>query len=258
MKDVKNILQNIKEIISSGKKAALCIIIETKGSSPRKAGSKMIVFEDGRIEGTVGGGSLEMQVIKNALQVISNREPKKFIYDLDNDMDMNCGGYTEVYIEPVLPQQQLFIFGAGHIGKALAKYAPDFGFAITIIDNREGLEKEFDQNKIRFLNKEYVEATKEIEFTEQSFIVIVTPKHAYDEDVLAICAKKQFAYLGMIGSKNKVALARKRMLSENILSEEELDKVDMPIGIKFNAQTSEEIAISILAKLIDRKNRKNL
>ncbi|MBC8486050.1 MAG: XdhC family protein [Bacteroidetes bacterium] len=255
---MKNILLSIKEIINSGKKAALCIIIETKGSSPRKTGSKMIVFEDGSQEGTIGGGSLELKVIDDALEVITKGIPAKFSYELDDDLSMNCGGDAEVYIEPVLPQQQLFIFGSGHIGKALVRYAPDFGFAITIIDNREGLDKEFDQNKIRFLNIEYIEAAKEIEFTEQSFIVIVTPKHAYDEDVLAICAKKQFAYLGMIGSKNKVALARKRMLSENILTEEELDKVDMPIGIKFNAQTPEEIAISILAKLIDRKNRKNL
>ena len=255
---MKNILLNIKEIVNSGKKAALCIIVETKGSSPAKTGSKMIVFEDGSQEGTVGGGSLELKVVEDALSVIANGTASKYSYDLDEDLSMNCGGYTEVYIEPIIPPQKLFIFGAGHIGKALTKYAPDFGFAVTVIDNRAGLEKEFDQNKIHFLDKEYVEAAIEIEFTGQSYIVIVTPKHAYDEDILAICAKKQFAYLGMIGSKNKISLARKRMVSENILTETELDKIDMPIGIKFNAQTPEEIAISILAKLIDRKNSKIL
>ncbi len=251
---MQNILLDIKEIINSGKKAALCILIETKGSSPGKAGSKMIVFEEGSQEGTIGGGSLELKVIKDALNVITKGAPTKFSYELDYDLSMNCGGYTEVYIEPIMPELQLFIFGAGHIGKALTKLASDFGFAVTLIDHRQEQEEEFYQNKISFINKEYVGFAKEMKFNEQSYIVIVTPKHAYDEELLAICAKKHFAYLGMIGSKNKVAIARKRMVSENILSKEELDRVDMPIGIKFNAISPQEIAVSILAKMIDVKN----
>ncbi len=99
---MKDILQNINEIIKSGKKAALCIIVDTKGSGPRKAGSKMVVFEDGTIEGTIGGGSLEMQVIKDALKVIEGNRAQKFSYDLGDDLSMNCGGYAEVYIEPII------------------------------------------------------------------------------------------------------------------------------------------------------------
>ncbi len=105
--------------------------------------------------------------------------------------------------------------------------------------------------------RDYTKAAKEIEFNDQSYIVIVTPKHKYDEEILEIVAKKPAAYVGMIGSKNKVAKARERILKEKILTEEELNKVDMPIGIKFNAQTPEEIAISILAKMIDVKNSRN-
>ncbi len=255
---MKDILLKIDDIIKSGKKAALCIIVETKGSSPRKTGSKMIVLEDGTQEGTIGGGSLELRVIEDAINVIKESKVQKYSYELGDDLSMNCGGSAEVYIEPILPQKQLYIFGAGHIGKVLAKYAPDFGFAVTLIDNREGIENDIDLNSINLNSRTYTEAASEIKFNDQSFVVIVTPKHKYDEEILEICAKKPNAYLGMIGSKTKVAKAKERIIEENILTEQELEKVDMPIGIKFNAQTPEEIAISILAKMIDVKNSKVL
>ncbi len=251
---MQNILTDIKEIINSGKKSALCIVVETKGSTPGKTGAKMIVFEDGSIEGTIGGGTLEMQVIKDALETIKELKPVKLVYDLDKDMDMNCGGFTEVYIEPVAPDMKLYIFGAGHIGKALAEFAPDFGFSVTLFDNRE---LTFENNKgwnLEYIGKDYIESIKQVKFDENTFVVIVTPKHSYDEEILSICAKKQSAYIGMIGSKTKIAKARKRLLENKILTEEELDRIDMPIGIKFNAVSPQEIAVSILAKMIDVKN----
>ncbi len=254
---MKDILQKIDDVIKAGKKAALCIIVETKGSSPRKAGSKMIVFEDGTQEGTIGGGSLELKVVEDAKEILKGSVAQKFSYDLGDDLSMNCGGYAEVYVEPILPQQKLYIFGAGHIGKVLAKYAPDFGFAVTLIDNREGTENTINQANIKLDTRAYNVAANEIDFNDRSFIVIVSPKHKYDEEILEIVAKKTAAYIGMIGSKNKVAKAKERMLKEKILTEEELNRVDMPIGVKFNAQTPEEIAISILAKMIDVKNANN-
>ena len=253
---MEDILSKIADIREAGKKAALCIIVNTTGSSPRKAGSKMIVYPDGSIYGTIGGGSLELQVIRDAIKVIINPEPKKFEYDLHDDLLMHCGGKAEVYIEPIIPKANLYIFGAGHVGGALAKYAKDFGFNITLIDPRGEILEKIQIREAKLLSDEFIEAAQNLNFTENDYIVIVTPKHAFDEEVLAICSKKVFAYLGMIGSKSKVALARKRLIEEKILTSAELDKVDMPIGIKFNAQSPEEIAISILAKLIDIKNTK--
>ncbi|MBN2175537.1 MAG: XdhC family protein [Bacteroidales bacterium] len=254
---MKDILENIRQIKASGKKAALCIIVETKGSSPRKPGSKMIVFEDKTIDGTIGGGSLELKVMEDATKVIGSGSPQKFSYNLDDDFGMHCGGYAEVYIEPILPDDQLYIFGAGHVGKALADLASKFGFEIILIDPREEILKGFEGKPYKFIQLDFVEAANEMKFGRTAYIVITTPKHKYDENVLALCAKKLSAYVGMIGSKNKVALAKKRFLEENILTQQEIDRVDMPIGIKFNAQTPEEIAVSILAKLIDVKNSKN-
>ena len=218
----------------------------------------MIVYEDGTIEGSIGGGSLELKVAANAQIVIAQNQPQKFSYDLEDDLSMHCGGTAEVYIEPITPELSLYIFGAGHIGKALAKYAPDFGFSVIIIDHRNDLLQDKSFTGATIIQNDYNKAAEELDFDNNAYIVIVTPKHQFDEAVLALCAKKVFAYLGMIGSKTKVALARKRLLDEKILTEQELEKVDMPIGIKFNAETPEEIAISILVKLIDVKNSKQV
>jgi xanthine dehydrogenase accessory factor len=251
---MQNILTDIKEIINSGKKSALCIVVDTKGSTPGKTGAKMIVFEDGSIEGTIGGGTLEMQVIKDALETIKESKPVKLVYDLDKDMDMNCGGFTEVYIEPVAPDLKLYIFGVGHIGKALAEFAPGFDFSVTLFDNRELTFENKKGWNLEYIGQDYIESIKQVKFDENTFVVIVTPKHSYDEEILSVCAKKEFAYLGMIGSKTKIAKARKRLIESNVLTEEEINKVDMPIGIRFKAITPDEIALSILAKMIDVKN----
>jgi len=216
----------------------------------------MIVYSDGNMEGTIGGGCLELKVIEDAIITIASKQAKKFSYDLEKDLSMNCGGYAEVYIEPIVQEDELIIFGGGHIGKAITKYASDFGFNITIIDHRNDIQESSELEKFSIINKDYIEALDEVNFNENTYVVIVTPKHAYDEAILEKVAKFDCAYIGMIGSKTKVAKARKRLLEEKILTEAELGKVDMPIGIKFNAQTPEEIAISIIAKLIDVYNSK--
>ncbi|HOY32989.1 MAG TPA: XdhC/CoxI family protein [Bacteroidales bacterium] len=249
-----NIYTQLSELISQNEEVVLCIITETAGSSPRKAGSKMIVLPDRKIIGTIGGGSIEFQVIADALEVLRNGVPLKKTYELEEDLAMQCGGTVEIYFEPIKSSLDLYIFGAGHIGRVVARYALDFGFRVTIFDQREGIFNEFDASPYHCICEEYFAAIEKARFTANTFIVIVTPRHEYDENILIKLARKPFAYLGMIGSQRKVALARKHMLENEGFSHTETDRVDMPIGIKFNAETPEEIAISIIAKLIDVKN----
>jgi xanthine dehydrogenase accessory factor len=249
-----DIFAKVEEIKRSGKNAALCIVVETTGSTPRKAGSKMLVTESGETFGTIGGGSVEYKMVAEAMAVIRKNEPKKSSLSLEADAGMHCGGTMEIYIEPINPLIPLVIFGAGHVGSALAHYAKDFGFKITFIDFRTELLQKLQGQGYDIIEQNFVEAAIEADFNEKTCVVVTTPKHEFDEKVTAICAKKKFRYLGMIGSKRKVATAKQNYLSTGQLTESEIEKIDMPIGIKFNAQTPEEIAISILAKLIDIKN----
>lgn len=252
---MEDIVNKLYELKTNRRSYAFCVVTYTEGSSPRKAGSKMIVFEDGTSYGTIGGGTIEKRIIDECPAIIIKGKPVKRIYDLEEDLDMHCGGLMEVYIEPVNRTASLFIFGGGHIGKALAKYAPDMGFKVTVFDNRDGIKNSFDDN-IDVVEGDYFESISKAPFDDDTYIVIITHKHLYDEDILVAVARKPHAYLGMIGSKVKIQSARNRFKEENLLTEDEINKVDMPIGIPFAAETPAEIAVSILAKLIDVKNIK--
>ncbi len=251
---MKRFNDEIKNILTKNKNAASCTIVETKGSTPRKIGAKMIVYENGEIFGTIGGGNLEKIVIKNAKIQIKANKPKLFKHDLLHQHNMCCGGYVSIYIEPIVKNKRLYIFGAGHTGEALALYASKMEFDTYIIDDRKNYLDEIEIKGVSKVNVEFTKALPSLPFDENTFIAIMTYEHGFDRDILSYCIKQPFAYLGMIGSNRKIALTRKIFLDGNIASDEELNKVDMPMGLDIKADGPHEIAISILAKLIKVKN----
>jgi len=251
---MQTIFSRAEEARSENKRAAICIVIETTGSTPRKPGSKMIVYADGTQYGSIGGGSVEKEVAEKAVALMGTGTPSRCVFSLETDLGMHCGGSMEVYIEPISPVQKLYIFGAGHIGRAVARFAGELDFSVTLIDPRENIFHDKSFNDYTCINKDYFQVIDEALFDENTYCVIVTPKHAFDEDILARVARKPHAYVGMIGSRRKVELLKKRFLEEKVLTEEELADVDMPIGIRLRAETPQEIAICIVAKLIDVRN----
>lgn len=249
------LIDTLKQIESQQVHAVLCIVTSTTGSTPRKSGSKMIVYQDGSIKGTIGGGSIEFQVIQKALEIISlcaGNQTLKF--NLLDDLNMQCGGTMEVYMEPVACLPRLYIFGGGHIGKALAGYASGLGFYPVVIDPREGIFGDWNLPGVETHKGDYFEIAATLGFNTNTYIVIVTHQHESDEKLLHYCAAKEFAYLGMIGSRRKVAEISKRGIENGALTPELLARIDTPIGIPFAAVTPAEIAISIVAKMIDVKN----
>jgi xanthine dehydrogenase accessory factor len=248
------ILNDLKTVIEQGIPAVLCIVTKTIGSTPRKAGSKMLVFNDGSIKGTIGGGSIEFQVIQDALKIISCGEPFTRQFHLENDVKMHCGGTMDIYFEPIGCLPKLYIFGGGHIGKALAGYSVGLGFRPFVFDQREEIFESWNLTGVETRNGDLIQIIDSLVFDINTYVVIVTHQHEFDEKVLLACAPREHAYLGMIGSKRKVAEIRKNALENHNIPEEQLNKVDMPIGIPFAAETPAEIAISIIAKMIDVKN----
>lgn len=249
-----NLLKEIENIKRTNTKAVLCIIVQTKGSTPRKVGAKMIVREDGSILGTIGGGNLEKKVIENALQQIKKNEAKLYKHDLLHQHNMCCGGSVEIYIEPIQKMNKLYIFGAGHTGNALAKMANSMDFDIYVIDDRAAYIDDINIEGVNKMNLDYKQVLPTLPFDKNTYIVIMTYEHSYDRDILAHCIKQPHAYLGMIGSQRKVVLTKKMFEEANLATKKELETVDMPMGISINAEGPEEIAISILAKLIAVKN----
>ncbi|MBN2410653.1 xanthine dehydrogenase accessory protein XdhC [candidate division KSB1 bacterium] len=245
------------ELLNAQKKAVptvMVTVIEVKGSAPQKAGARMLVYSDGRISGTIGGGAIEKKAIEFALSLKQNTDPQFIQYELETDAEMLCGGHMSLFFEPMNPPKPLYIFGAGHIGHALCRILEGAGFAITIIDNRpEYANPEGFPAVSNILAKPYPKALDELVFTEQTSIVIVTHGHAYDQEVLEYCIQKPFHYLGMIGSRRKVKQTVQNLIDKGI-SPELFKKLHSPIGLDIGGDTPTEIAVSIAAELIAVKN----
>jgi len=251
---MNDIYQEIVRVKAEGEEAALVTIVSATGSTPREEGAKMLVRTDGSILGTIGGGSLEAQVIEEAVKVIKQGKPKRLHMSLTakeaEEAGMVCGGELEVFIEPILTPPTLYLFGGGHISLPLAKMGKLLGFNIAVIDDRAEFASadRFPEADV-LLAKDFTKSFPKLKIDKSSYIVIVTRGHQHDELVLEWAVGTPAKYIGMIGSKTKVEAIFSHLLAKGI-SKEQLDRVHAPVGLKINAQTPEEIAVSILAEVI--------
>jgi xanthine dehydrogenase accessory factor len=250
-----DIYQEIVRVKAEGGEVALVTVVSASGSTPREEGAKMLVRPDGSIFGTIGGGSLEARVIKEAIGVIKQGKPKRHHFTLTakgaEELGMICGGDTEVFIEPILTQPALYIFGGGHIALALSKMGRLCGFDITVIDDRPEFAQaeRFPEARV-VLAEEFTRSFSKIKIDKLSYIVIVTHGHKHDEVVLEWAVSTPARYIGMIGSKTKNETVFSHLRARGI-TKEQLDRVHAPIGLAIGAQTPEEIAVSILAEIIE-------
>lgn len=214
------ILSEIYKKISQGKKAALVMVTEAVGSTPRKSGAMMGVFED-EIIGTIGGGNIEYKVIQNAREFMKTGESREFSYNLttDDELRMNCGGSMKGFIKIFIPSPKLLICGAGHIGQKLFNIGKNLEFDIKIIDDREELKKEVPELTLGSFD----EILKNEEITDNTYIVIATRGHVLDEKVLELVKNRGAKYIGIIGSKRKITnlkenLEKNSKIRDNIYS----------------------------------------
>lgn len=245
-----DIFNKLAQIIEQGQSAVLCTVVKSSGSTPRKSGSKMLVCSNGKIEGSVGGGKIEFEVMEEALGLMHSNQTLLKEYGLSKDLGMQCGGKMMVFLEPVNPKARLLIFGAGHIGKVLSHMAKDFGFNVFLIDNRPEIAEKNPKVKLA----SFPDAWRSMEFLHSDFVVVTTYKHTYDEEIVGHVLTQPHAYIGMMASKRKAAVARKKW-QESGVSEESIQKVFSPIGVQIDCETPEEIALSILAQVVDEYNK---
>jgi xanthine dehydrogenase accessory factor len=248
-----DIYAKLAELAKEGRAAALCTIIRTKGSTPRKAGSKLIVTSDEKTFGSVGGGKLEKEVLSDALQCIAEGKTLLNSYSPGADSEGQSYGEAEIFIDPLPQKNKLYIFGAGHVGQAVSALAIQYGFEVSLIDHREELMDLIDIKGIKKIKGQYLEVLEKLLFDARTYILVMTNTHESDEEVTYSCAQKKHAYLGMIGSKKKVKEAIASFKKKG-MDEKDISKIDMPVGVPINCETPAEIAISIIARLIDIKN----
>lgn len=256
----ERILREIYESLAKGHKVALVTITDIKGSTPRKKGSLMAVWEDGTIEGSVGGGNIEFTVIEKTIECIKEERDSEFVFDLNDegDLHMQCGGKATLYVKIFKPRSKLFIIGAGHIGVELFKLAKILDFYTVIFDDRA----EFASDKRFTLADEIIvgdigEKVSQYPIDKNTYIIIVTRGHKCDADALKVTAESDASYIGMIGSKKKTEFVMKNLISQGI-PKEVLKKVYAPIGINISSEEPNEIAFGIMSEILLVKNSGSL
>lgn len=250
----QELYKKMAELAAEGKAFVVATVVESFGSTPRKAGAKMIVLEDGTTIDTVGGGKVERQVIEDALDALKRGQSRTVKYELrtsgQHAIGMVCGGETTVFLEVNKPALTLVVAGAGHIAQKLAPMAKLLDFRVVVVDNRP-----------EFANAETLPAADEVicghpaqlaelvTLDHNSYVVIVTHGHLHDKDTLESVLSADVAYVGMIGSRSKVRFVLEQLLEEGA-DPERLARVHSPIGLDLGGNAPAEIAVSILAEII--------
>jgi xanthine dehydrogenase accessory factor len=248
-----DLFEEVIRLRREGKRGVLATIVHTNGSIPSFESSRMLVREDGSIVGTIGGGCVEAEVWAAAKEVLAAEAPRKMVFNLNSeasyDNGLICGGTLEVFVEPILPQPTLYIFGGGHVSMALAQTAHTAGFAIGVVDDREQFANRERFPMAQEIYTSFDDAFVRLQPTASSYLVIVTRGHRDDMRVLEWAVGSKARYIGMIGSKRKVHSVYQALEREGV-APETFDRVHAPVGLEIGALTPEEIAISIAAELI--------
>jgi xanthine dehydrogenase accessory factor len=246
------VYKQISEMIAEQKPAAFCVIVSASGSTPRGAGSKMLVFPDGQITGTIGGGELEQRVIEAGLQAIEAGLPQVVSYSMTDPERGDpgvCGGQLEVYVEPILPAPTVIVVGAGHVGKQVAVLAKWMGYSVVISDDRAELLADPELEEVGRLHEGPAELLLEaVKIHSQSYIILTTRNVEVDVAGLPVLLAANPAYIGVIGSRRRWETTKTKLLEASV-SQEQIDSIYSPIGLDLKGETPKEIALSILAQI---------
>ena len=250
----EEVLAAAADALARGDAAALVTVVRANGSTPQRAGAKMLVFADGRTVGTIGGGCYENDAFWKAREAITTGRGTLLHYDLNDDFAQEnglvCGGQMDVHVDPLAPAPHLYIIGAGHVGWQVAQLAHTAGFRTHVIDDREKFA-----NRERFPDADEVIVEPIGDWLHQAvlpptaYAVIVTRGHQADLEAMRSLAARDLAYLGLIGSRAKVVRISQALVADG-LPAECLERVHAPIGLDIGAVTPAEIAISIVAELV--------
>jgi len=249
-----DIYEEVVRLRRLGQKCAMATIVQVNGSIPSYESAKFLVREDGSMLGTIGGGCVEAEVWNVARDVMQTERPRHMNFSLGQDAAYDngliCGGQLSVFVEPIVPQPRVFIFGAGHISKSISKIANMAGFASVIVDNREAFaNRERFPEADEIYADEYEEVFPKLPVRDTSYLVIVTRGHRDDMRVMRWAVGTNAKYIAMIGSKRKVIGVVKELEKEGI-PREAFERTFAPMGLDIGAITPEEIAVSIVAEMI--------
>lgn len=264
MSDFERIYRTASESLERGQTLALATVVRVRGSAPRHDGARMLIWADGRIQGTIGGATLEQRVIADARRALGERRSRleRYVFNTHDDPASVglCGGSVEVHIEVLEPESTLVVIGAGHIARPLAQMAALLGMQLRVVDDRpefadrarfpEGAEVA----QVAYDAQSEALAPLPVALTPSSYVVVAT--WGWDEPALAqiLAADPPPAYVGLVASPTKARVLRERLMQHG-LSAEAVGRIRAPVGLDLGAETPEEIALSILAEILSVRRR---
>lgn len=251
--------QRIADLLRSRSRFVVATLLETKGSCPQVPGARMLVHSDARIEFTIGGGTFEAEVIQDSLSALQSSQTGIQEYRLTkDDIGMYCQGVARVLLEPHSPRPQIIIFGGGHVSQALSRIASTGGlFEVHVIDDRKEFadpEKHPVADHVIHTDSNFEEGVPTID--EETYLVIVTRCHTTDKMLVRKYLSSPARYIGMIGSRPKSVQLRRELVEEGVPASM-LASLHSPIGLPIGGKSPAEVAVSILAEIIQTRNQSN-
>ncbi len=246
--------EEMARLARRGQSFALATVVEHGGSSPRKAGAKMLVRDDGSSLGSVGGGRIEQDTMAAARQALCDGQPRTLAFTLTEENGYACGGSMSIFVEPQGRRPLLVMFGAGHVGRAVSALAHGCGFRVVVVDDRpEFALPEVLPGADEIICTPIGDAFRQIRLERESFVIIATPGHRYDFEAVRGCLSSEAGFIGLLGSRRKREVLF-RSLEEDGFDVFQRERVITPVGLHIGAHTPEEIAVSIVAQLISLRS----
>ncbi len=246
----EDLLDEAQRLIKASVPFGWVTIIGQEGSSARHLGSSMLVSLDGRIIGTLGGATAELQLIEQAVQAIKEGKPRTVRVPLPV-----CAGVITCFINIFQPPETVILVGAGHVAQPMARLAKMLGFRVVVMDDRPDYPtRERFPEADQLIVDDWEKALSELRIDENSYIIILTYAGEYDELALRKVIESKAAYIGMISSKSKAKAVLAKMRRDGI-ADELLRRVITPIGLNIGAETPAEIAVSTMAQIIMRRRK---
>jgi xanthine dehydrogenase accessory factor len=232
---------------------ALVTVISTKGSTPRKAGAKMLVGREGLVAGSIGGGHFEHKILSETLSFLDQGGFHRRTFHLSRDLAMCCGGTMEVSMDVFSPSPRLFIFGAGHIAREMAPLGQKLDFETYVLDEREDfLKSEHFAEGIQLLD-DMQAFRREVPLEKGDCCLVMTSDHQLDQKIIEMILSGPLpGFIGLIGSASKWAKFKKR-LEHKKFPLKKIETVTCPVGLDLGGQGPMEIALSIAAQLVKRR-----